>query len=116
MRFRFFNQLSSPHAQRQVQKLGGGVLSFVTYPFTDYAVNDVAGDYVNVDVKLDLDLTHVLSDIANASTPLIPLPSSVTGAVGNSASGSGSTLPKPCDSDFSRRYFHSSLSFGSTFA
>ena len=70
----------------------------VTYPFTDYAVNDVAGDYVNVDVKLDLDLTHVLSDIANASTPLIPLPSSVTGAVGNSASGSGSTLPLPATS------------------
>ena len=68
----------------------------VTYPFTDYAVNDVAGDYVNVDVKLDLDLTHVLSDIANASTPLIPLPSSVTNAVNNAAPSSGSSiLPLP---------------------
>lgn len=48
----------------------------VTYPFTDYTVNDVRGDYFNADVNLNLDLSSVLSDIANSSTPVIPLPDS----------------------------------------
>lgn len=46
----------------------------VTYPFTDYFLNAVKGDYVNVDVKFDLDLSTLLENIENASTPLIPLP------------------------------------------
>ncbi|TDV52325.1 MCE family protein [Actinophytocola oryzae] len=46
----------------------------VTYPFTDYFLNTVKGDYVNVDVKFDLDLSGLLRTIQNASTPLIPLP------------------------------------------
>jgi tetratricopeptide (TPR) repeat protein len=33
MRFRFFKNLSSPKAQRQVEKVGGRVLSIITYPF-----------------------------------------------------------------------------------
>jgi tetratricopeptide (TPR) repeat protein len=32
MRFRFFDKLSSSRTQRQVQNLGGGVLSVITYP------------------------------------------------------------------------------------
>jgi phospholipid/cholesterol/gamma-HCH transport system substrate-binding protein len=46
----------------------------VTYPFTDYFLNTVKGDYVNVDVKFDLDLSVLLENIENASTPFIPLP------------------------------------------
>lgn len=46
----------------------------VTYPFTDYFLNAVKGDYVNVDVKFDLDLSVLLENMRNASTPLIPLP------------------------------------------
>jgi phospholipid/cholesterol/gamma-HCH transport system substrate-binding protein len=46
----------------------------VTYPFTDYFLNAVKGDYVNVDVTFDLDLSALLETIGNASTPLIPLP------------------------------------------
>jgi phospholipid/cholesterol/gamma-HCH transport system substrate-binding protein len=46
----------------------------VTYPFTDYFLNTVKGDYVNVDVKFDLDLSGLLKNVQNASTPLIPLP------------------------------------------
>jgi phospholipid/cholesterol/gamma-HCH transport system substrate-binding protein len=46
----------------------------VTYPFTDYFLNTVKGDYVNVDVKFDLDLSGLLQNIENASTPLIPIP------------------------------------------
>jgi phospholipid/cholesterol/gamma-HCH transport system substrate-binding protein len=46
----------------------------VTYPFTDYFLNAVKGDYVNVDVKFDLDLSVLLENLENASTPLIPIP------------------------------------------
>jgi phospholipid/cholesterol/gamma-HCH transport system substrate-binding protein len=46
----------------------------VTYPFTDYFLNAVKGDYVNVDVKFDLDLSVLLENLENASTPLVPLP------------------------------------------
>lgn len=46
----------------------------VTYPFTDYFLNTVKGDYVNVDVKFDLDLSGLLKNVENASTPLIPIP------------------------------------------
>jgi len=46
----------------------------VTYPFTDYFLNAVKGDYVNVDVKFDLDLSVLLENLSNASTPVIPIP------------------------------------------
>ncbi len=46
----------------------------VTYPFTDYALNAVKGDYVNVDVTFDLDLSVLLENLSNASTPVLPLP------------------------------------------
>jgi phospholipid/cholesterol/gamma-HCH transport system substrate-binding protein len=56
----------------------------VTYPFTDYTVNDVKGDYFNADVTFDLDLSSVLSDIANSSTPVVPLPDTISGSAGQS--------------------------------
>jgi phospholipid/cholesterol/gamma-HCH transport system substrate-binding protein len=46
----------------------------VTYPFTDYFLNALKGDYVNVDVKFDLDLSVLLENLRNASTPPVPLP------------------------------------------
>lgn len=46
----------------------------VTYPFTDYFLNAVKGDYVNVDVKFDMDLSVLLENLENASTPVIPIP------------------------------------------
>jgi phospholipid/cholesterol/gamma-HCH transport system substrate-binding protein len=46
----------------------------VTYPFTDYFLNPLKGDFVNVDVKFDLDLSVLLENINNASTPIVPLP------------------------------------------
>ncbi|MFL6144853.1 MAG: MCE family protein [Labedaea sp.] len=45
-----------------------------TYPFTDYFLNPLKGDFVNVDVKFDLDLSVLLENINNASTPIVPLP------------------------------------------
>lgn len=44
----------------------------VTYPFTDYFLNAVKGDYVNVDVTFDLDLSVLLENVGNASTPVLP--------------------------------------------
>jgi phospholipid/cholesterol/gamma-HCH transport system substrate-binding protein len=46
----------------------------VTYPFTDYFMHPLKGDFVNVDVKFDLDLTTLVDNINAASTPLIPVP------------------------------------------
>jgi phospholipid/cholesterol/gamma-HCH transport system substrate-binding protein len=82
--------------------LPNSLQDLLTYPFTDYAVNDARGDYVNVDVKLDLDLSSVLSDISNASTPVLPIPglSSLVPDAGSAAPttsqpGTGSVLPLP---------------------
>lgn len=46
----------------------------VTYPFTDYFMNPLKGDFVNVDVTFDLDLSVLLENIGNASTPIVPVP------------------------------------------
>ncbi len=68
----------------------------VTYPFTDYTVNDVKGDYFNADVKFDLDLSSVLSDIANSSSPLISPPSVTSGTTTTSPLPTATTpTPSP---------------------
>jgi phospholipid/cholesterol/gamma-HCH transport system substrate-binding protein len=46
----------------------------VTYPFSDYFMHPLKGDFVNVDVTFDLDLSVLLDNINNASTPIIPVP------------------------------------------
>jgi phospholipid/cholesterol/gamma-HCH transport system substrate-binding protein len=46
----------------------------VTYPFTDYFMHPLKGDFVNVDVNFDLDLSDLVENITNASTPIIPIP------------------------------------------
>lgn len=66
----------------------------VTYPFTDYFLNTVKGDYVNVDVKFDLDLSGLLQNVENASTPLIPLPG-LTPSSTPSGSSDQPLLPLP---------------------
>lgn len=65
----------------------------VTYPFTDYFLNAVKGDYVNVDVKFDLDLSVLLENMENASTPLVPLPG--TPAPTEQAPSAAPPLPLP---------------------
>jgi phospholipid/cholesterol/gamma-HCH transport system substrate-binding protein len=65
----------------------------VTYPFTDYFLNAVKGDYVNVDVKFDLDLSVLLENMENASTPLVPLPAPPAPA--GEAPGAAPPLPVP---------------------
>ncbi|MPZ80704.1 MAG: MCE family protein [Actinophytocola sp.] len=63
----------------------------VTYPFTDYFLNAVKGDYVNVDVKFDLDLSVLLENLGNASTPIVPIP----GVSGGSAPPAEALPPLP---------------------
>jgi phospholipid/cholesterol/gamma-HCH transport system substrate-binding protein len=46
----------------------------VTYPFTDYFMHPLKGDFVNVDVTFDLDLSTLVDNINSASTPLVPVP------------------------------------------
>jgi phospholipid/cholesterol/gamma-HCH transport system substrate-binding protein len=48
-----------------------------TYPFTDYFLNALKGDYVNVDVKFDLDLSVLLENLGNAGTGPVPAPVAV---------------------------------------
>jgi phospholipid/cholesterol/gamma-HCH transport system substrate-binding protein len=52
----------------------------VTYPFTDYFLNAVEGDYVNVDVTFDLDLSVILENLRNVNNPLLPIPGTIPGA------------------------------------
>lgn len=52
----------------------------VTYPFTDYFLNAVEGDFVNVDVTFDLDLSVVLENLRNSNNPLLPIPGTIPGA------------------------------------
>lgn len=50
----------------------------VTYPFTDYFMHPLKGDFVNVDVNFDLDLSDLVENISNASTPIVPIPGAST--------------------------------------
>lgn len=74
----------------------------VTYPFTDYFLNTVKGDYVNVDVTFDLDLSVLLENIENSSTPFIPLPGLTPGTGATEAPAEPllpiPTLPIPSES------------------
>ena len=45
-----------------------------TYPFTDYTANAIKGDYANLDVKLDLDLSSVLDNLLSSRDRLAPPP------------------------------------------
>jgi len=67
----------------------------VTYPFTDYFLNAVKGDYVNVDVKFDLDLSVLLENLENASTPVIPIPGVGSPPAGSPPAADAPLLPVP---------------------
>ncbi|MEJ3653888.1 MCE family protein [Actinomycetes bacterium KLBMP 9759] len=44
---------------------------FLTPPFTDAAVDAFAGDYANLYVRADLDLGHILENLARSNQPLL---------------------------------------------
>jgi phospholipid/cholesterol/gamma-HCH transport system substrate-binding protein len=56
------------------QNLPKAMTTMATYPFTPYAANAVKGDYFNSDVRIDLDLSHLVENLAAADRPLLPLP------------------------------------------
>lgn len=41
-----------------------------TFPFTDYSLNAIKGDYANADIKLDLDLSSVLNNLGAPPPPV----------------------------------------------
>ncbi len=74
-------QLLVPTLQKLAESganLPNSLQFLVTYPFTDYFMHPLKGDFVNVDVNFDLDLSDLVENINNASTPLIPIPGAST--------------------------------------
>ncbi|HWO65606.1 MAG TPA: hypothetical protein VNO31_36795, partial [Umezawaea sp.] len=66
-----------PILQRLVEAghdLPKAMTTIATYPFTPYAANAVKGDYFNSDVRIDLDLSNLVDNLASANRPLLPLP------------------------------------------
>lgn len=46
----------------------------LTYPFTDGAVEGIKGDYTNLFVKADLNLSHIVDNLARSRQPLVAPP------------------------------------------
>ncbi|MCA1191102.1 MCE family protein [Saccharopolyspora sp. 6V] len=46
----------------------------LTYPFTDGAVQGIKGDYTNLYIDADLNLTNILGNIGRSRQPLVQLP------------------------------------------
>jgi phospholipid/cholesterol/gamma-HCH transport system substrate-binding protein len=65
----------------------------LTYPFTDYTVNAIKGDFTNVDVVFDLDLSVLLDNINSSSSPFLTLPG--VGGVPPPTPAGLPTLPVP---------------------
>jgi phospholipid/cholesterol/gamma-HCH transport system substrate-binding protein len=59
----------------------------LTYPFTEYAQRTFRGDYTNVDVQVDLDLSGLLGNLLRSSQPVVPIPGTAANPLpGTSAS------------------------------
>ncbi len=53
-------------------------LQFVlTYPFPDYALESLKGDFFNTDVRIELDLSATLGNLSRSSQPLVAVPDAV---------------------------------------
>lgn len=61
----------------------------MTYPFPEYAMNALKGDFVNADVRVEIDLGSILENLTRSSGPLLPLPGLTD------AGQSGLRLPPP---------------------
>jgi phospholipid/cholesterol/gamma-HCH transport system substrate-binding protein len=74
--------LADLHALRptlqQLAKAGDDIPNslqmLLTYPFPDYALKSLKGDYFNTDVRLDFDLNATLGNLLRSSQPIIPVP------------------------------------------
>ena len=65
-----------------------------TYPLPDVAGDVVKGDYANVKARVDLDLSGILQNIANAGRVQISTPAGTIG-IGQGTSSSAPPLPLP---------------------
>ncbi|MER7012916.1 MCE family protein [Saccharopolyspora sp. NPDC000359] len=45
-----------------------------TYPFPEYAMKPLKGDFVNADVRFELDLSSIVENLSRSSGPLLPIP------------------------------------------
>jgi phospholipid/cholesterol/gamma-HCH transport system substrate-binding protein len=81
---------------RQLAKAGDDIPNslqiLLTYPFTDYAMNALKGDFFNTDVLFKLDVGSTLGNLLRSSEPLVPIP----GTPGAPLPGVlGQIVPKP---------------------
>lgn len=71
------------------QKLPRALSFLSTYPFPEYAMRPLKGDFFNADVYLDLNLSGLYENLTRSSGPALPIP-------GVSDSGqSGTDIPVP---------------------
>ncbi|MBO0873619.1 MAG: MCE family protein [Pseudonocardia sp.] len=74
--------LADLHALRptlqQLAKAGDDIPNslqmLLTYPFPDYAMKSLKGDYFNTDVRIDFDLNITLGNLLRSSQPIVPVP------------------------------------------
>jgi phospholipid/cholesterol/gamma-HCH transport system substrate-binding protein len=74
--------LADLHALRptlqQLAKAGDDIPNslqmLLTYPFPDYAMKSLKGDFFNTDVRIDFDLNATLGNLLRSSQPIIPIP------------------------------------------
>jgi phospholipid/cholesterol/gamma-HCH transport system substrate-binding protein len=45
-----------------------------TFPFSDYALNNIHGDYFNADMKVDLDLSRIVDNLSSSRQPIATVP------------------------------------------
>lgn len=61
---------------RQLNKAGASVPRslqlLATYPFTDYAAGSVKGDYINLNIHLDLNFSSLVDTLTSSKQPLVP--------------------------------------------
>lgn len=48
----------------------------LTYPFPDYALKSLKGDFFNTDVQIDFDLNAILGNLMRSGQPIVPIPGS----------------------------------------
>jgi phospholipid/cholesterol/gamma-HCH transport system substrate-binding protein len=88
---------------RQLAKAGDDIPNslqlLLTYPFPDYALNDLKGDYFNTDVYVNIDLSTTLGNLLRSSQPAAAIPGSpgqpLPGALGKLVQTPLLPEPKP---------------------
>lgn len=65
-----------------------------TFPFTDYSLNGISGDYFNADMRVDLDLSRILDNIGSSSQPLVTLPALPVAGPASTPSLPGISVPE----------------------